>query len=206
MTDQNDYKKIKNWPKDERPREKLFKHGEQHLTDAELLAILLRTGTRGESVLDLTRKILYKFGDFRGMIHTDYRSWGEIKGVGDAKIAQIKAALEIGKRLSSAQTEAKIKIRDGKDVFNLLKDRLHGSKKEKFFILLLNSKNGVIRTVELVEGGVSEVRPFIRIVDNSKKILGGDPKFIIHLLGDAFGRKRAPKHLRDEMAGYGLDF
>jgi DNA repair protein RadC len=98
------------------------------------------------------------------MIHTDYRSWGEIKGVGDAKIAQIKAALEIGKRLSSAQTETKIKIRDGKDVFNLLKDRLQGSKKEKFFILLLNSKNGVIRTVELVEGGVSEVRPFIREV------------------------------------------
>lgn len=157
-------KGIKNWPKVERPREKLLKHGEQYLTDSELLAILLRTGTRGESALDLARAVLRKFVDFRGMIHTDYRSWKEIKGVGDAKIAQIKAAIEIGKRLSSAESNGKIKIGNGGDVFNLLKSELRGVKKEKFLAVLLNSKNYVIRTIEVADGSVSEVRPFIREV------------------------------------------
>lgn len=155
---------IKNWPKVERPREKLLKHGEQYLTDSELLAILLRTGTRGESALDLARAVLRKFVDFRGMIHTDYRSWKEIKGVGDAKIAQIKAAIEIGKRLSSTESNGKIKIGNGGDVFNLLKSELRGAKKEKFLAVLLNSKNYVIRTIEVADGSVSEVRPFIREV------------------------------------------
>lgn len=155
---------IKGWPKDERPRERLLKHGEQYLTDSELLAILLRTGTRGESALDLAKIILRKFVDFRGMIHTDYRSWKEIKGVGDAKIAQIKAAIEIGKRLSSTESNGKISIGNGEDVFNLLKSRLRGAKKEKFLVVLLNSKNHVIRTIEVAEGSVSEVRPFIREV------------------------------------------
>ncbi len=158
------FKGIRNWPKVERPRERLLKHGEEYLTDSELLAILLRTGTRGESALDLARIILRKFVDFRGMIHADYRSWREIKGVGDAKIAQIKAAIEIGKRFSSTESSGKIKIRNGEDVFNLLKSKLRGAKKEKFLAVLLNSKNHVIRTIEIADGSVSEVRPFIREV------------------------------------------
>ncbi len=115
------YKQIKNWPKDERPRERLFKHGEQYLSDSELLTILIGTGTRGESALDLARSILHKFGDFRGMTHTDPRSWREVKGVGDAKIARIKAAIEIGKRLSSTESDGKIMVGKAEDVYNLLK-------------------------------------------------------------------------------------
>ena len=164
MPNSNDYKQIKNWPKDERPRERLFKHGEQYLADSELLAILIGTGTRGESALDLARRILHKFSDFRGMIHTDSRSWREVKGVGDAKIARIKAAIEIGKRLSSAQFDGKIKVEKAEDVFNLLKSKLRGAKKEKFLVVLLNSKNSVIRTIEIADGSVSEVRPLIREV------------------------------------------
>lgn len=158
------YKKIKNWPKDERPRERLFKHGEHYLSDAELLAILLGTGTRGESALDLARRIIHKFGDFRGMIHTDSRTWREIKGAGDAKISRIKAALEIGKRLSLSASDGKIKVLKAEDVFNLLKSQLRGSKKEKFLVVLLNSKNFVIRTIGVADGSVSEVRPLIREV------------------------------------------
>ena len=164
MPNSDDYKQIKNWPKDERPRERMFKHGEQYLADSELLTILLGTGTRGESALDLARRILHKFGDFRGMIHTDSRSWREIKGVGDAKIARIKAAIEIGKRLSSAQSDGKIKVVKAEDIYNLLKSRLRGAKKEKFLVVLLNSKNFVIRIVEIADGSVSEVRPLIREV------------------------------------------
>ncbi len=164
MSNSDDYKQIKNWPKDERPRERLFKHGEQYLADSELLAILLGTGTRGESALDLARRILHKFGDFRGMIHTDSRSWKEVKGVGDAKIAQIKAAIEIGKRLSLTGSDSKVNIGKAEDVFNLLKSKLRGAKKEKFIVVLLNNKNRVIRTVDVADGSVSEVRPIIREV------------------------------------------
>ena len=78
---------IKAWPVDDRPREKLWKYGEDQLSNSELLAILLRTGSRGVSAVDLSRKILEKFGTFRNMSHTDIRDWKELKGLGTAKIA-----------------------------------------------------------------------------------------------------------------------
>lgn len=174
------YKKIKNWPKNERPRERLIKHGEQYLTDSELLAILLRTGTLGENALDLARRILHKFGDFRGMIHTDYRSWKEVKGVGDAKIAQIKAAIEIGKRLSSVESDVKIKVEKALDIFNLLKSKLRGAKKEEFLVVLLNSKNYVIRTIDVADGSVSEVRPLIREVISRTLEYFADKMICVH--------------------------
>jgi len=88
---------IKSWPEDDRPREKLLKKGAGALSNSELLAILLRTGTKGTSALDLARKVLKKFGTFRNMAHTDTRDWKEFKGLGSAKIAHIQAALEIGR-------------------------------------------------------------------------------------------------------------
>ena len=89
---------IKTWPEDDRPREKLLKKGAGALSNSELLAILLRTGTNGTSAIDLARKILKKFSTFRNMAHTDARDWKEFKGLGGAKIAHIQAALEIGRR------------------------------------------------------------------------------------------------------------
>jgi DNA repair protein RadC len=98
-------KAIKNWPEDERPREKLFKAGEHTLSNTELLAILLRSGVKGQSAVDLSRKIVSKFKTFRNMSHTDLREWKEFKGLGQAKIAQIKAALEIGRRFREVETK-----------------------------------------------------------------------------------------------------
>ena len=89
---------IKSWPIDDRPREKLLKKGAGALSNSELLAILLRTGSKGTSAIDLARKILAKFGSFRSMAHTDTRDWKEFKGLGGAKIAHIQAVLEIGRR------------------------------------------------------------------------------------------------------------
>ena len=89
---------IKNWPPDDRPREKLIRKGAGALSNSELLAILLRTGSAGNSAIDLARGIMEKFGTFRNMSHTDSREWEEFRGLGPAKIAQIKAALEIGRR------------------------------------------------------------------------------------------------------------
>lgn len=153
---------IKFWPKDERPREKLFKQGEHTLSNTELLAILLRSGVKGQSAIDLSRKILDRFRTFRDMSHTDIRDWKEFKGLGQAKIAQIKAAIEIGRRFTTEDKPPKIKIKNSKDIVNLFMIRMRDLKKEVFKVLLLDRRNNVLDIVEITEGTVSQSNPIIR--------------------------------------------
>lgn len=155
-------KSIKNWPKDERPREKLLRQGEHTLTNTELLAILLRTGTKGQSAIDLARQILQKFKTFRNMSHTDISQWKEFKGLGSAKISQIKAAIEIGRRFLTEEKQPKVKIRNSKDTADIFIPRMRDLKKEVFKILLLDSHNTIIDTVEITEGTVTQANPIIR--------------------------------------------
>ena len=84
MTEKNKTTGIRSWPEEDRPREKLLKKGAGALSNSELLAVLLRTGIKGSSAIDLARKILNKFGTFRNMAHTDTRYWKEFKGLGGA--------------------------------------------------------------------------------------------------------------------------
>ncbi len=154
---------IKNWPKDERPREKLFKSGEHRLSDTELLAILLRSGTKGQSAIDLARRIIKEFKTFRNMSHTDIRRWKEFKGLGQAKIAQIKAAIEIGRRFREQEIkEKKIKITCAKDATAFLMPRMRDLKKEVFKVLLLDGQNRLIDIAEIEEGSVTQASPVIR--------------------------------------------
>lgn len=155
-------KSIKNWPEDERPREKLFKSGEHTLSNTELIAILLRSGVKGQSAIDLSRKILFKFKTFRNMSHTDLRNWKEFKGLGPAKIAQIKAALEIGRRFGEEQKEKRSKITSSKDLVEILLPRMRDLKKEVFKIALLDSQNSIIDIIETTEGTVNKADPIIR--------------------------------------------
>ena len=154
---------IRHWPKDDRPREKLFKNGEQSLSNSELLAILLRTGTNGTTAIDLARKILDKFRTFRNMSHTDTRDWKELKGIGPAKIAQIKAALEIGRRFREAEIkEERPQIKSAKDVVDILMPQMRDLKKEVFKVVFLNSQNRIIAIEDLEEGTVNHAAPIIR--------------------------------------------
>lgn len=155
-------KAIKNWPKDERPREKLFKFGEHTLSNTELIAILLRNGTHGQSAIDLSRKVLSKFKTFRNMSHTDPRDWKEFKGLGQAKIAQIKAAIEIGRRFFTEDKELKGEVKSSKDIANLFMARMRDLKKEVFKILLLDSRSNIIDIVEITEGTVTQANPIIK--------------------------------------------
>lgn len=155
-------KAIKNWPKDERPREKLFKSGEHTLSNTELIAILLRNGTPGQSAVDLSRKILSKFKTFRNMSHTDLRDWKEFKGVGQAKIAQVRAAIEIGRRLLTEAKQPKEKVKSSKDIADLFMGRMRDLKKEVFKLLFLDNRNQIIETVELAEGTVNQATPIVR--------------------------------------------
>ena len=154
---------IRDWPVDERPRERLIKHGEHKLSNSELLAILLRTGVKGETALDLARRILHKFKTFRNMSHTDIRSWNEIKGLGPAKIAQIKAAIEIGRRFREIEIKEEApKIKSAKDVVDILMPRVRDLKVEVFKTVHLDSQNRIIDIVDESIGTVNFTAPIVR--------------------------------------------
>ncbi|MCK4905704.1 DNA repair protein RadC [bacterium] len=154
---------IKSWPEEDRPREKLLKDGEHKLSNTELLAILLRTGVKGDSAIDLARKILKKFKTFRNMSHTDMSAWKEFKGVGKAKISQIRAAIEIGRRFREDEIkETRPKIRTSKDAAQILMPRMRDLKIEIFKVLLLDSQNMIIDIAEIEQGTVNEANPIIR--------------------------------------------
>jgi len=156
---------VNNWPKEDRPREKLLRNGEHTLSDSELLAIILGKGIKGQSCLDLAREILQKFKGFRNMGKQDLGRWKELRGLGEAKISQIKAAIEIARRFSEEKIrEKRPKIKSSEDIVKILMPRMQDLKKEVFKVLLLNSQNRIIDIIEIEEGSVDEAKPIIREV------------------------------------------
>lgn len=154
---------IRKWPRDDRPREKLLNRGAGALSNSELLAILLRTGVKGTSAIDLARSLLDKFGTFRNMNHTDRREWQEFKGLGPAKIAQIQAALEIGRRFREDEVlNAKLKIASAEDVFNIFLPQMRDLKTEVFKVVYLNSNNRIIDIGNVATGTVNLAMPIVR--------------------------------------------
>lgn len=183
---------ILNWPEDERPREKLFKFGEHTLSNTELLAILLRTGVKGESAIDLARKILQKFNTFRNMSHTDIRDWKEFKGLGQAKIAQIKAAIEIARRLNIQEKNIdRLEIKCTEEVVDLFKARMRDLKCEVFKVLLCDARNRVIDVIEISQGTPTESHPIIREIIS--KSLQNFASGIICIHNHPFGEPEASK-------------
>ena len=159
---------ISAWPADDRPREKLLKKGARSLSNSELLAILLRTGTPGVSAIDLARDVLKKFGTFRNMTHTDVRDWKDFKGLGSAKIAHIQAALEIGRRFREDETSAgKQKIKSAKDVVDILMPQLRDLKIEVFKVVHLDGSNRIIDIEDTVTGTVNHAMPIVREIIHS---------------------------------------
>ena len=102
---------ISGWPEDERPRERLLAHGPHTLTDAELLAILLRVGMQGKSAVELGRELLDRFGSVPEMMAAPISAWEGIKALGDAKLAQLQAALELGRRAALPGSREKTVIK-----------------------------------------------------------------------------------------------
>lgn len=111
---------VHDMPSDERPRERLRAHGPQALSNSELLAIILRTGTARDNVLELAGKLLAKYGGLGGLLRTDFSELCLEHGLGEAKTAQLKAALEIGKRLSRQEFDDKYQIKSPRDAANLV--------------------------------------------------------------------------------------
>ncbi len=143
---------VRELPSGERPRERLQHFGPQALSTAELLAIVLRTGTRGDNALDLANKLLMKYGGLPGLVRADFRELYAEHGMGEAKSAQVKAALEIGRRLALVQTDAKYKISTPADAANLVMLDLAYLDTEQTRILLLDARGQVIEKASLYQG------------------------------------------------------
>lgn len=136
--------RIKDLPKGERPRERLAHHGSGALSEAELLAIILRTGTPGENVLNLATHLLVTFGGLAGLARASIEEMAAVHGIGTAKATQIKAALELGKRLGIAFPEERPQVKSPADVANLVLLEMGLLEQEEMRVLLLDTKSRVL--------------------------------------------------------------
>lgn len=148
--------KIPDWPEDERPRERLIKFGADKLSDAEILAILLRVGNHDTTAIDLARKLLQEFGGFHGLDARSVAELCQVNGIGEAKAAQIKAALELGKRFFLESVRVKDKVEGSDDVYKIVSPHLKNLSHEIFKVLLLTSRNTLIAEKTLFEGSLME--------------------------------------------------
>lgn len=150
---------IKNMPVEDRPYEKLIRSGTRALTDTELLAVIIRSGTRQESALNLAQRLLTVAADQGGLFMLQSASIEELQqipGIGQVKALQIKAALELGNRvLSQARPSERRQIRKPDDAIHLLENELRFLPREELHVILLDIRNRVIRTCRLSEGGLA---------------------------------------------------
>lgn len=144
--------KVKDWPEKERPRERLIDHGPDALTDAQLLAIILRTGSGEKGVMELSLSLIDAFKTLRSIDGASVSELESIKGLGKAKIAQIKAAFELGKRLMGESCEGKPLFSSSHAVYTYFAPRFRNLKKEVFIAILLDAKNRLLREYKVSEG------------------------------------------------------
>jgi DNA repair protein RadC len=147
---------IKSWSPEDRPREKLLMKGTSALSDAELIAILLGSGTTTLSAVDLSKNILKGVNNnLHDLARLSVKDLMKVKGIGEAKAISIIAALELGRRRKELDPEEKPRVASSKDGFEILKSHLLDLPHEEFWILLLNRANRVMRKVQISQGGVA---------------------------------------------------
>ena len=177
---------IRDLPRGERPRERLKEKGASYLSNAELLAILLRTGVQSESVLDLANRILAKFGGLEGLMRASFEELCRERGVGEAKACQIKAALELGRRMISLSSEERPRITSPEEAVNLVPE-MGVLDQEELRVICMDSKgrvrgiytvykgnvsSSIIRSSEVFREAVKQNLPSIIIIHNHPS---GDP-------------------------------
>ena len=145
---------ITSWPKDERPREKLLKKGPGALSDAELLAIFLRTGIAGKTAIDLARELLKKFNGLRPLLEANKNSFCKTKGLGHAKFVQIQAAIELRKRYQETGLNRSDILTNPQQTKNYLLARLRAYQHEVFACLFLDNRHRIISFDEMFRGTI----------------------------------------------------
>jgi DNA repair protein RadC len=144
--------KITRWPKNERPRERLLQHGPQHLTEAELLGILLGKGTRKKTAIDIARELLDRYESLQKLFSRSPSELTTVKGIGSAKAAILSAAFELVRRIQSQKVSDRACFKRASDVANHYLPLMRDLRKEVFKVLLLNRANRLIKEVLISEG------------------------------------------------------
>jgi len=147
--------KMKDVPKEERPRERLLRYGESHLSNQEILAILLGSGTKEESVMDLANRLLMHFEGLKLLSEATIEELTSIKGIGNAKGIVILAALELGKRIQQYKPEDKYIIRSPEDGADFVMEEMRNLNQEHLVVLFLNTKNQIIHRQTIFIGSLN---------------------------------------------------
>lgn len=146
------YKSIKDWPEEERPRERLLSMGASNLSSAQLLAIILRTGGGGKSAIDLAMEMIDSFKSMKNMESASIKELASFKGIGNAKAAQIKAAFELGRRFFMERNVKGPVFSSSRDVYSYYYPIVKDLKKEVLFCAMLDAKNRIFRDYRISEG------------------------------------------------------
>lgn len=156
---------IKQWAEDDKPREKLMLKGKQVLSDAELIAILIGSGSRNESAVELSKRMLKSVdNNLNALGKLSLKQLMEFKGIGEAKAISIIAALELGRRRRAEETLELKKITSSQDVFNIMQPIMGELAHEEFWILFLNNSNKVIYKAQLSKGGITGTVVDVRLI------------------------------------------
>jgi DNA repair protein RadC len=155
---------IKDWAVDDRPREKLLQRGPSALTDAELLAIFLRTGTHGKSAVDLARDLLHDFGSLKALLSADQQRFCQANGLGEAKFAQLQAVMEMARRHFKESLKRGDALSSPEITRAYLSAQLSGYSYEVFACLFLDNQNRVLQLIELFRGTVDAASVYPREV------------------------------------------
>lgn len=153
---------IKSWPADDRPREKLLRHGAGALSDAELLAVFLRVGVRGKSAVDLARSLLTRFGSLHGIFSADLKAFEAVQGMGLAKFAQLRAIQEMARRSLAEELRQREVLTTPQAVRDFLRLSLQNRDMEVFMGVFLNARHQVIEEEILSTGTLTQTSVFPR--------------------------------------------
>jgi DNA repair protein RadC len=155
---------ITDWPEQERPREKLLDKGASSLSDAELLAIFLRIGVRGQSAVDLARELLVRFGSLASLFNASQRDFCQLHGMGAAKYAQLQAVMEMAQRALGETMRQRDFLASPQAVRDYLRLNLQGREHEVFAVLFLDAQNRVMAVEELFRGSLTQTSVYPREV------------------------------------------
>ncbi|KRD07552.1 hypothetical protein ASE21_18895 [Flavobacterium sp. Root901] len=161
---ENTYFPITTWSEDDRPREKLLLKGKESLSNAELVAILIGSGSRNESAVDLSKRILLNAGNLNVLGKMSIAQLTQFKGIGEAKAISIVSALELGRRQRSEDALKFKKITSSKGIFEIMQPIIGELPHEEFWVLFLNNSNKVISKSQLSKGGITGTVVDVRLV------------------------------------------
>ena len=172
---------IKHWANDDKPREKMVQKGKSILSDSELIAILIGSGSRNEGAVELSKRILASVdNNLNELGKLSIKQLMQFKGIGEAKAVTIVAALEIGRRRRGEEAQKITKISSSKDVFELLQPSMGELPHEEFWIVYLNNSNKVMHTAQLSKGGITGTLVDVRLVIKQALELGAVALILAH--------------------------